>query len=99
MHIGAPSDGGPRGVLAKRYFAPQEVLISLPKHLAIPFEGTPEEACVLLLHIKHDRRQQQRFGPWLDSLPGPEDFVAWDQLDDDALGMLQCPELVRGPLH
>jgi hypothetical protein len=75
------------------------VLISLPKHLAIPFEGTPEEACVLLLHIKHDRRQQQRFGPWLDSLPGPEDFVAWDQLDDDALGMLQCPELVRGPLH
>ena len=94
VRLGTPSEGAPRGVLAQRSFAPEEVLISIPQHLAIPFEGTPEEACVLLLHIKHDARKRRQYRPWLDTLPGPEDFIAWDQLDDASLAMLQCPELV-----
>ena len=79
-------------MLAQRAFAPHEVIISLPRQLTIPFEGTPEEACILLLHIYHTRRQQ--FGPWLDMLPGPEDFIAWDCLGDTDLTHLQCSPMV-----
>lgn len=94
VRIGAPAAGSPRGVLAERDFGPQEVILSLPKHLTVSFEGTPEEACVLLLHIKHDRQKQQHYRPWLATLPGPEDFIPWDQLDDEALSLLQSPEMV-----
>lgn len=94
VSVGYASEGAPRGVLAERSFAPDEVIISLPKQLAIPFEGTPEEACILLLHIKHDQQKQQHYRPWLNTLPGPEDFIAWDHLDDETLSQLQCPELV-----
>ena len=94
VRIGAPAGGSPRGVLAERNFLPQEVILSIPSHLTVRFEGTPEEACVLLLHIKHDMEKQQQYRPWLATLPGPEDFVPWDQLDDEALSLLQSPEMV-----
>ena len=90
--IGVPHGGGPRGVLAERTFATNEVVISIPQHMTIPLEGTPEEACVLLLHMLH--RQRQRFQPWLDMLPGAEDFIAWDCLGAEQLSELQCPEMV-----
>lgn len=80
-------------MLAQRAFAPDEVIISLPRQLTIPFEGTPEEACILLLYIYHTRREQ--FGPWLDMLPGPEDFIAWDCLRDTDLAHLQCSQMVN----
>ena len=90
--IGAPHGGGPRGVLAERTFATNELVISIPQHMTIPLEGTPEEACVLLLHMLH--RQRERFQPWLDMLPGPEDFIAWDCLGPEQLSELQCAEMV-----
>ena len=79
-------------MLAERTFAPNEVVISIPQQLTIPLEGTPEEACVLLLHMLH--RQRERFRPWLDMLPGPEDFIAWDCLEAEQLAELQCTEMV-----
>ena len=92
VRISTPRDGGPRGVLAERAFASHEVIISLPQQLTIPFEGTPEEACILLLHIFHTKGGQ--FRPWLDMLPGPEDFIAWDCMGDADLAHLQCSEMV-----
>ena len=97
VRIGTPRDGGPRGVLAERAFAPDEVIISLPQQLTIPFEGTPEEACILLLHIFHSRGEQ--FRPWLNMLPGPEDFIAWDTIADRDLANLQCAEMVSITFH
>lgn len=95
VRIGSPSEGATRGVIAERRFCPNEVLLSLPQHLTIPFEGTPEEAVVLLLYIKHQKALSKRFQPWLDALPGPDDFIAWDCLDDEALTLLQCRGMVR----
>ena len=37
---------------------------------------------------------EERFQPWLDMLPGPEDFIAWDCLGPEQLSELQCPEMV-----
>ncbi len=96
--IDSPAAGGPRGVLAKRSFSPDEVILSIPGSMAIPFEGSPEEATVLLLHIKHDRRRRAQYQPWLNALPGPQDFIAWDSVDDQSLSMLQCSEMVSRPL-
>lgn len=92
--IDTPAVGGPRGVLAKRCFSPDEVIMSIPESMAIPFEGSPEEATVLLLHLKHNRQRREQYRPWLNALPGPQDFIAWDSVDDQSLSMLQCPEMV-----
>jgi hypothetical protein len=70
------------------------VLLSLPEHLTIPFEGTPEEAVVLLLYIKKNNVLRKRYQPWLDALPGPDDFIAWDSIVDEKLMLLQCPGMV-----
>lgn len=72
--------------------------MSIPEGLAIPFEGSPEGAAVLLLHLKHDRQRRQQYQTWLHALPGPEDFIAWDSFNDQDLSMLQCPEMVRTEL-
>ncbi|CAL8468688.1 g8228 [Coccomyxa elongata] len=93
VRIEAPEMGAPRGVLAERSFSPDEVIMSIPESIAIPFEGSPEEATVLLLHLKHNRQRQNQYRSWLDALPGPQDFVAWDTVEDETLSMLQCPEM------
>ena len=95
VRIEASEAGAPRGVLAERSFSPDEVIMSIPESIAIPFEGSPEEATVLLLHLKHNRHRQIQYRSWLNALPGPQDFVAWDTVEDETLSMLQCPEMVR----
>lgn len=95
VRIEAPEAGAPRGILAERGFSPDEVIMSIPESIAIPFEGSPEEATVLLLHLKHNRQRQNQYRSWLNALPGPQDFVAWDTVEDETLSMLQCPEMVR----
>lgn len=97
VRIEAPETRAPRGVLAERGFSPDEVIMSIPESIVIPFEGSPEEATVLLLHLKHNRQRQNQYRCWLNALPGPQDFVAWDTVEDEILSMLQCPQMVRVP--